>query len=121
MSDIHHAYPLRHTAELLESLRSGQEVAIVDLREEADYATGHPLYAVSLPLSSWKSKCWTVSRAAPRQLRCMTTAFAIISAQIQDWSTKVISGLGRWAMSILPCWRGSRRLERGRWRSVYRC
>ncbi len=51
MSDIHHSYPLRHPAELLKSLRSGQEVAIVDLREEADYATGHPLYAVSLPLS----------------------------------------------------------------------
>lgn len=51
MSDIHHPYPLRHTAELLKSLRGGQEVAIVDLREEADYATGHPLYAVNLPLS----------------------------------------------------------------------
>lgn len=51
MSEPHHPYPLRHTDQLLTSLRSGQEVAIVDLREEADYATGHPLFAVNLPLS----------------------------------------------------------------------
>ncbi len=51
MPDTHYSHTLRHTAELLESLRNGQEVAIIDLREEADYATGHPLYAVNLPLS----------------------------------------------------------------------
>lgn len=51
MPNSHRSYPLRHTAEVLQALRSGQEVALVDLREEADFATGHPLFAANLPLS----------------------------------------------------------------------
>ncbi|MFT8717921.1 rhodanese-like domain-containing protein [Acetobacter sp.] len=33
-----------------ERLRNGQEIALLDVREEAPYATGHPLFAVNLPL-----------------------------------------------------------------------
>lgn len=51
MPDSFNSPPLRHTAELLQALRNGQEVAIVDLREEADFASGHPLFAANLPLS----------------------------------------------------------------------
>lgn len=51
MSDSLNSIPLRHTAELTQALRNGQEVAIVDLREEADFGTGHPLFATNLPLS----------------------------------------------------------------------
>ncbi len=43
--------PLRHVAQLQEALRNGGEVALVDLREEAVFATGHPLFAVNLSLS----------------------------------------------------------------------
>jgi len=43
--------PLRHFAELRDALLNQQEVALIDLREEAAFATGHPLFAVNLPLS----------------------------------------------------------------------
>lgn len=43
--------PLRHYAELRDALLKQREVALVDLREEAAFATGHPLFAVNLPLS----------------------------------------------------------------------
>jgi len=43
--------PLRHYAELRDALINQQEVALIDLREEATFATGHPLFAVNLPLS----------------------------------------------------------------------
>ncbi|CAM3591470.1 hypothetical protein BS639_13650 [Rouxiella silvae] len=51
MPDSFNSLPLRHTADLIKALRNGQEVALVDLREEADFASGHPLFAVNLPLS----------------------------------------------------------------------
>ncbi len=43
--------PLRHVAQLQDTLRNGGEVALIDLREEAVFATGHPLFAVNLALS----------------------------------------------------------------------
>lgn len=33
-----------------EALRNGQEIALLDVREEAPFAAGHPLFAVNLPL-----------------------------------------------------------------------
>ncbi|MBF7955714.1 rhodanese-like domain-containing protein [Rahnella victoriana] len=45
------ALPLRHFAQLRDALREGQEVALIDLREEAAFATGHPLFAANLALS----------------------------------------------------------------------
>ncbi|GBQ26638.1 rhodanese-related sulfurtransferase [Acetobacter estunensis NRIC 0472] len=33
-----------------ERLRSGEEIALLDVREEAPFAAGHPLFAVNLPL-----------------------------------------------------------------------
>lgn len=45
------AFPFRQAAEILEALRQQQEVAIVDVRDEALFATGHPLFAVNIPLS----------------------------------------------------------------------
>ncbi|WP_129990708.1 rhodanese-like domain-containing protein [Rahnella sp. CFA14(1/10)] len=50
MSDSN-SLPLRHFSELREALLAGQEVALVDLREEAAFATGHPLFAANLALS----------------------------------------------------------------------
>ncbi|MCL9641483.1 rhodanese-related sulfurtransferase [Rahnella victoriana] len=50
MTDLH-AWPLRHFSGLYESLREGQEVALIDVREEAAFATGHPLFAANLSLS----------------------------------------------------------------------
>lgn len=50
MSDSH-ALPLRHFSRLHQSLREGQELALIDVREEAAFATGHPLFAANLALS----------------------------------------------------------------------
>jgi rhodanese-related sulfurtransferase len=44
-------FPLRQAAEILDALRQQQEVAIVDVRDEALFATAHPLFAVNIPLS----------------------------------------------------------------------
>ena len=44
-------FPLRQAAELMDALRQQQEVAIVDVRDEALFATAHPLFAVNIPLS----------------------------------------------------------------------
>ena len=45
------AFPYRQAVEILATLRQQQEVAIVDVRDEALFATGHPLFAVNIPLS----------------------------------------------------------------------
>lgn len=44
-------FPLRDAADIIQALRQQQEIALVDVRDEALYATGHPLFAVNLPLS----------------------------------------------------------------------
>ncbi|WP_130830948.1 rhodanese homology domain-containing protein [[Erwinia] mediterraneensis] len=44
-------FPLRQAAEIMLALRQQQEVALVDVRDEALYARGHPLFAVNIPLS----------------------------------------------------------------------
>lgn len=43
--------PLRHYSDLRFALLQRQETALVDTREEAYYAEGHPLFAVNIPLS----------------------------------------------------------------------
>ncbi|XXN65732.1 rhodanese homology domain-containing protein [Enterobacter ludwigii] len=44
-------FPLRQAADIIHALRQRQEVAIVDVRDEALFATAHPLFAVNIPLS----------------------------------------------------------------------
>ncbi|WP_343553362.1 rhodanese homology domain-containing protein [Pantoea sp.] len=44
-------FPLRQAADIIAALRQQQEVAIVDVRDEALFATAHPLFAVNIPLS----------------------------------------------------------------------
>lgn len=45
-------FPLRDAAEILNTLRQRRhEIALVDVRDEALYAQGHPLFAVNIPLS----------------------------------------------------------------------
>ena len=48
---VENTFPLRDAAEIIQALRQRQEVALVDVRDEALYAQGHPLFAVNLPLS----------------------------------------------------------------------
>ena len=44
-------FVLRTAADIRRALLAGEELALVDVREEALYATGHPLFAVNIPLS----------------------------------------------------------------------
>jgi len=46
-------FPAIHAA-----LVRGEEIAIIDLREEALHATGHPLFAVNMPLSKLEIDIW---------------------------------------------------------------
>lgn len=41
----------RSPAEIRQRLLSGEEIALIDVREEGSYATGHPLFAVNIPFS----------------------------------------------------------------------
>lgn len=45
------SFPVRHYHEIRQALIDKQELALIDVREEAPYAEGHPLFAVNLPLS----------------------------------------------------------------------
>ena len=45
-------FVLRTAADIRRALLAGEELALVDVREEALYATGHPLFAVNIPLST---------------------------------------------------------------------
>lgn len=44
-------FPQRQATDIIAALHQQQEVALVDVRDEALYATGHPLFAVNIPLS----------------------------------------------------------------------
>lgn len=46
----HLAAPVTTAEAVRRSLRNGDEIALLDLREEAAYAAGHPLFAINLPL-----------------------------------------------------------------------
>lgn len=41
----------RPAAQLRQALLDGAELALIDVREEADFARCHPLFAANLPLS----------------------------------------------------------------------
>lgn len=43
--------PLRHYANLRAALINKEELALIDVREEAPFASGHPLFAANIPLS----------------------------------------------------------------------
>jgi rhodanese-related sulfurtransferase len=47
----HDAAPLMTSTELRRRWRAGEEVALLDVREEGPYSLAHPFFAVSLPLS----------------------------------------------------------------------
>ncbi len=44
-------YAYRQAAGIRQALLDRRELALIDVREEADFATAHPLFAVNLPLN----------------------------------------------------------------------
>jgi len=61
-----HDGSLVSTASFRAALIEGREMALLDVREEGPYSRGHPLFAVSLPLSRIELKT-ARSRAALRR------------------------------------------------------
>ena len=45
------------TRDLRRRWRGGEEVALLDVREEGPYSLAHPFFAVSLPLSQIELRC----------------------------------------------------------------
>ncbi len=89
-------FPFRQAAELLTALRQQQEVAIIDVRDEALFATGHPLFAVNIPLS--KLELELLDRIPQRHtaIRCMTTAKA--------WRRPPLNVSPHWVISRSRYW-----------------
>ena len=56
-------YSYRPAAQLRQALLDGAELALVDLREEAEFARNHPLFAANLPLSKLELE---IFRRVPR-------------------------------------------------------
>ena len=56
-------YAYRQAAGIRQALLDHRELALIDVREEADFATAHPLFAVNLPLSKLELE---VRRRIPR-------------------------------------------------------
>lgn len=60
-------YNYRQPAEVRQALIDGAEVALIDVREEAVFATHHPLFAANLPLicrsASWSWRFFAACRA----------------------------------------------------------
>lgn len=56
-------YNYRQPAEVRQALIDGAEVALIDVREEAVFATNHPLFAANLPLSKLELE---IFRRVPR-------------------------------------------------------
>lgn len=56
-------YAYRRAAGIRRALLDRRELALIDVREEADFATAHPLFAVNLPLSKLELE---VRRRIPR-------------------------------------------------------
>ncbi|EMI5803555.1 rhodanese homology domain-containing protein [Klebsiella aerogenes] len=56
-------YNYRQPAEVRQALIDGAEVALIDVREEAAFATNHPLFAANLPLSKLELE---IFRRVPR-------------------------------------------------------
>lgn len=56
-------YSYRPAAQLRQALLDGAELALIDLREEAEFARNHPLFAANLPLSKLELE---IFRRVPR-------------------------------------------------------
>ena len=58
------ALPTQTSAQVREMLLQRQEIALLDVREEASFALGHPLWAANLPLARIEVDAW---RRIPRR------------------------------------------------------
>ncbi|MEH3024291.1 MAG: rhodanese-related sulfurtransferase [Pseudomonas oryzihabitans] len=94
---------VRTPAEIRQALLAGAEVALLDVREEAPFAEGHPLWAANLPLSRLELDAWArlprrdvaitlydageglAERAAERLLALGYTDVALLEGGLAGW------------------------------------
>lgn len=103
-------YAYRQAAGIRQALLDRRELALIDVREEADFATAHPLFAVNLPLSKLELE---VRRRIPR----FTTPLTVYDNG-EGLAEIAVERLRSWLSGCGPAGRGSRRLAPQRRRAV---
>lgn len=88
-------YAYRQAAGIRQALLDRRELALIDVREEADFATAHPLFAVNLPLSKLELEVRRRYRASPPRSPSTTTA--------KVWRRSPSNGYGPGAIRMWPC------------------
>lgn len=93
----------RRYAELRQALLDKQELALIDVREEADFAQNHPLFAANIPLSKLELEIY---RRVPRRDTPITVydngegLAALAVARLQRWGYRDVAllsgGLHGW-------------------------
>ena len=73
-------------AELKARLKSGAELALVDVREETDFYTGHLLFAANLPLSRLEQLMDDLIPGAPRPSLSAMPAGGWRNAPRKSWN-----------------------------------
>ena len=96
-------FQTRHFSQLRQQLLAKEEVAIIDVREEADFAQNHPLFAANLPLSKLELE---IFRRIPRRHTAITVydngegLAALAIARLQQWGytdvAQLEGGLAGW-------------------------
>lgn len=99
-------HSLRQAAQIRQALLDGAELALIDVREEAHFATAHPLFAANLPLSKLELE---ISRRVPRLTTPITVydngeGLAIVALErLREWGYRDVAlldrGLAGWQRS----------------------
>lgn len=89
-------YAYRQAAGIRRALLDRRELALIDVREEADFATAHPLFAINLPLSKLELE---VRRRIPR----FTTPLTVYDNG-EGLAEIAVERLRSGAIRMWPCW-----------------
>lgn len=91
----------RPTAQLRQALLDGAELALIDVREEADFARSHPLFAANLPLSKMELD---VFRRVPR----LTTPITVYDGG-EGLAERPSSACRAGVIRMSRCWKAASR------------
>jgi hypothetical protein len=89
----------RPAAQLRQALLDGAELALIDVREEADFARSHPLFAANLPLSKLELD---IFRRVPR----LTTPITVYDGG-EGWRSGPLNACRAGATKMSPCWKAA--------------
>ncbi|UVS99249.1 rhodanese-related sulfurtransferase [Burkholderia glumae] len=92
------AFPRLSVAEVRAALLAREEIALVDVREEAPYAAGHPLWAANLPLSTLELEAWT---RIPRRDTAIALYGEYGDEDLAPRAASVLAGLGYTRVHLL--------------------